>query len=589
MVSRSPALTPLGFRRELTIFLSIVVGFLVFIVLLLVILLQLLSARQEDATLRQWDATADAAAERLERETATGDLETWLVYLRTTWDIAAAELRTPEGRIVRSGEPASELHRVERRIGAGQLILYFDAAPLRSTQRLFRLTAIGAFAATVITTILFALFLPRIIRPFESMLRSAREVEPAGTGDEAAYLVDTFRRTIDRLRKQEVELHRLHELEKTRADELERIVSTLKRSLASGFLALDPNGRIVEINDAGRRILDVDYDRTFTGSRPADVIGDNALARLLDEAGRNRTPIQRQEVTFPARDKELTIGLTQVPLFDDSGTYLGALTLFTDLTEMRVLEDRLRATQTLADLGQIAAGIAHEFRNSLSTIRGYLRLAAAEGEPGRIHHRIEAADREAVELSTAIDRLLAFARPVEPQWEPVNLGDLVRAVADRLHDTDEAQFDLELDSGVQIEGDPSLLARAMENLMRNAVESNRLAGRGEVPVAVGLEPGRVPVLTIRDEGVGLAPGEAEKIVLPFQSKKPGGWGLGLPLARRILLAHGADFEITGTEDGGASVRVAFNRNAADSATDEVSRKVSDSHAHSTARNHPEIS
>lgn len=575
MASPGRTLTAIGFRRELAIFLSIVVGFLVVIVLVLLILLQMMSNSYEQAVLDRRDTIADAAIDHLRSIEPSQISSDSFIYLRSTLGVDAVELRTADGEVIVSGDVVDAMQPVRRSFAGGTLILWFDANNLESNQRVFRRTAFVAFFATILATLMLALFLPRIVRPFAEMLEKAREIGPQEDASEETYLVETFRRTIDTLKQQEAELQRLHSIEKSRADELERIVSTLKRSLASGFLALDPDARVIEINDAGRSILGIPLNRTVSGDALESLRVDPALAASLGEAVASRRPILRDEITIGEAPRETAIGLTLVPLFDEADRFLGSIALFTDLTEIRRLERRLRETQTLADLGQIGAGIAHEFRNSLSTIRGYLRLAASEASNSPVGARIDSADREAAELSQAVDRLLAFARPMEPRWEMVDLLAVVDAVAQRLRETGAGgPIEIEADGPVEIQGDATLLSRALENLLRNALESNALAGRSNSRVLVRLAAQPVPTLEITDEGVGLGPEEAARVILPFQSTKAGGWGLGLPLARRILILHGAVFEIGPAEGGGARVRATFDRNPVVTQRHELTQKVS---------------
>src|SRR6202008_2457774 len=106
----------------------------------------------------------------------------------------------------------------------------------------------------------------------------------------------------------------------------------------------------------------------------------------------------------------------------ESGAFLGFLALFTDLTPIRSLEARVQDMATLAQLGEISAGIAHEFRNSLHTILGYMKLARKGGIDSTAETRLQSAEREAALLLQAIERLLAFSRPGELNAERIGLG-----------------------------------------------------------------------------------------------------------------------------------------------------------------------
>src|SRR5439155_18619535 len=198
-----------------------------------------------------------------------------------------------------------------------------------------------------------------------------------------------------------------HEIEKSRADDLETITSTLTHSLSSGFIALGPDGRVIEINHAAREILGFS-DGTMPESIDELLRGSSAAAQLgtLVEA---REAISRREIEIKgSAGQTKVIGLTTVPLFTTAERFLGTLALFTDLTQVRRLESRVREMQSLADLGVMSAAIAHEFRNSLSTILGLLKLARRNELPNDVETKLVTAERESLELAEAVTGLLQF-------------------------------------------------------------------------------------------------------------------------------------------------------------------------------------
>ncbi|HEY2323146.1 MAG TPA: ATP-binding protein, partial [Thermoanaerobaculia bacterium] len=355
--------------------------------------------------------------------------------------------------------------------------------------------------------------------------------------EETDYLIQTFRDTIARL--------------KSRADELELVSATLTRSLTSGFISIDTEGRVVQMNGAAREILAIDADAPVAGKMTRELLGEGTLAHVLAPETRPQA-IARQEIEHATRRGTITLGVTAVPLIDATGETLGTLALFTDLTPVKDLEARVRTMQTLADLGEISAGIAHEFRNSLSTILGYLRLARRSTLPDEADARVKAASDEATLLSAAVERLLAFGRPMQLQIEDVDLGGIVTPIVDRLKDAaPEVAFTIEGEAPT-IEGDRALIARAVENVLRNAVDAVEETPRKEIRVQ--FEPRAIRVI---DSGIGLDPATAARLLLPFQSDKPKGFGLGLSLTRKIMFLHGGDVELNGTPGAGAEVTLKF--------------------------------
>jgi signal transduction histidine kinase len=318
------------------------------------------------------------------------------------------------------------------------------------------------------------------------------------------------------------------------------------RSLSSGFIAFDTDGRIVDLNQAARSIVETEVD--VAGRSVGDALRPGVFARTLAEALAQRDALQRVEIT---EDDGRVIGLTSVPLLDERGRYFGMLALFADLTPVRKLETRLRETQSLADLGEMSAGIAHEFRNSLSTILGYLALARKSGDPPRMAHGIGRAEAEARELAVAVESLLVFARPMALQRQPVDLSDLVTNVAERLRDLNEAVRVVIEAERVVVPADAALLSRAVENLLRNAYDAIAEKGESGGTIEIGVEAAPSPRITITDDGAGFDSAMAARMFVPFQSGKSNGFGVGLSLTRKIVLLHGGSVEVVSRERGGA--------------------------------------
>ncbi|HYO78606.1 MAG TPA: ATP-binding protein, partial [Thermoanaerobaculia bacterium] len=283
--------------------------------------------------------------------------------------------------------------------------------------------------------------------------------------------------------------------------------------------------------------------------------GESPLASVLRDAVRRGDTVSRIEVEHGST----AVGLTAVPLLGENEKLLGMLALFTDLTPIKRLEARVRAMQTLAELGEIAAGIAHEFRNSLSTILGYLKLLLRNELPADAAHRVRAAESEATQLTAAVERLLMFARPMTLQLERVDLRELVDELVERLHATG-ATVPITVHGNVSIQADRALIARAIDNVVRNAVDA--VSERGDAArIEIALED-QPPSITVADNGVGFDEADASRLLLPFVSNKPGGFGLGLSLARKVAVLHGGDITLNGTPERGAVVRLSFAATAA---------------------------
>ncbi|HVS32156.1 MAG TPA: ATP-binding protein [Thermoanaerobaculia bacterium] len=556
--ARSPSLTKLSFRRDVRLFLTLLVGLLVVLIVVLLLVLGRTSSFAAESTMRHRLMTAEAAADALvpqgSDELPAGLVESRLVQIRTRYGVEAVSFRSVDGRVTTSGMTEG-LAPAERRLRGGTLTLYFDDTRLMATRRSYVLVGIICAAATIAGAFLLAMYLPKITRPVELMLDQAREAGAKQSHeDDTEFVVDTFRRSVAVLKSQEEELRRLHALQKSRADDLERVTAALTRSLTSGFVAIDRGGLLVDANAAAREIAGLS-DASVQGQPIEQVFGQNAFSTLLRDALERRTALSRTEAHVAFGEEKRLIGLTTVPLLNEEQQFLGMLALFTDLTPIRQLETRVREMQNLADLGEIAAGIAHEFRNSLSTILGYLRLSRkAAAQPATID-AIEKAEREAAGLSAAVDGLLSFAKPMKLDAKPVDLFELACSVAERLAVGSGVDVHCEGQAAI-IEGDPVLLDRAVENVVRNAVDSVRRKGAGgAVDVRVTAHP--VIAIEVEDSGVGVDPSEVASFFLPFRSGTPGGHGLGLSLARKIVLLHGGTIRLTGEPGRGATAIIEF--------------------------------
>lgn len=537
------------------LFLGALVGFLGILVVLLLLFLWSFLGHTVDAIEDARATVARAAATDVSAgfDDSVGALQ--LSAIRTRYGVAGVAVVTPDGRRHVSGViPENEdVATISRTTPAGNLTLVFDDSRVRALRRTFILTTGVSLAAVAAGALLLALYLPRITRPIERMLDSAAEIrERAPDVDEHEYLIETFRASIDTLKAQKQELQSLHDAQKVRADDLERVTAALTRSLTSGFLAVDAEGNVVDLNTAAREILHVG-ETAVSARHVAEAFGENGFTHAVLDAVRNRAATTRTEVTVEREAGRQLIGLTTVPLIDAEQRFLALLALFTDLTPYRELEARVRELQTLADLGEISAGIAHEFRNSLSTMLGYLKLARRAVSAEDMARSIEKSEREAALLAEAVDRLLAFARPMQVERRAIDLLELAGEVCERV-----APDDVTLTYGgvpAHVEGDRSLLVRALDNLVRNAIDSVREKGSGAVRVIVA--DGEAPSVRVEDDGVGVDAADVPRLMLPFQSQKPSGYGLGLPLARKIVLLHGGTIRLEGRKGEGAVATIAL--------------------------------
>ncbi|MFY9552657.1 MAG: ATP-binding protein, partial [Thermoanaerobaculia bacterium] len=409
--------------------------------------------------------------------------------------------------------------------------------------------------SSVVLVVLAGFFLRSVLKPYERLLEAAGEAPaaPREQGDERNFLVARFESTIAALRQKEGELERLARAEKERADDLETAARTLSRNLPTGLFSVDPSGHVVEINEAGREILRLPGEgRGETFER---VLAESPeFLALVEEVLRHRVVAGRREVAWRReKEEERVLGVTATPVEGADGRFLGAVALFSDLTEIRRLEGRVALARHLADLGQVSAGAAHEFRNAAAAIDGYADLALRAGDSERAAEYVRAIRREAQEMSRVTSDFLLFAKPETFSPESVDIEAVVEGA---IGETERAHPGLAVGRDgafPSVGGSAVLLRRALANLLRNAAEATPEARWKEpdaVVVAAARGVGEV-ALSVWDRGPGVDAAAREKIFLPFYSSKPGGSGFGLAIVARIAELHGGTVEVTDRPGGGA--------------------------------------
>jgi signal transduction histidine kinase len=210
-----------------------------------------------------------------------------------------------------------------------------------------------------------------------------------------------------------------------------------------------------------------------------------------------------------------------------------------------------RRRETLAAVGEMAAGLAHEVRNPVAAIRGAAQAITPEATPEQSREMLEVIGEETERLGRVVGEFLDYARPSSPRRERVDAGDLARRVARAAELSGsglEVQVDISPDAA-PVTGDPDQLHRAFENLVRNAAEATGAGGTLRIDVTPGRE-GRTAI-SFADDGPGIPDEVIPNLFRPFHTTKTGGTGLGLALVHRIVESHGGSIRVDGRPGRGA--------------------------------------
>ena len=229
------------------------------------------------------------------------------------------------------------------------------------------------------------------------------------------------------------------------------------------------------------------------------------------------------------------------------------------LKDLEATVETLRRADRLATLGTLAAGMAHEIRNPLTSIVGALEIIEPDFPDGHPHHEFVGILRQEIgRLGTIANKYLDFARPPAPAPVPVDVNAAVRSSAEMIQrNAERSSIRIETRLGQSLPpafADPVQLNQALLNILLNGVQA--MPDGGVLDVSTEATAKTVSV-TIRDHGLGLPAGPIDRIFEPFFTTKQGGTGLGLAVTKQIMTAHGGTVEAENAPGGGAVFRLAM--------------------------------
>lgn len=422
------------------------------------------------------------------------------------------------------------------------------------------------FVLTLVISVPSILLLPRwLLRPYRQLVDEAERapVAPVARGrarDESEFVLETFQEVVAQLRAKQRELERLSARAAERAATAEQFSERVVASLPSGLVAFNSEGRATVVNTPARALLGIEGRvegeefRTLLARAPE-------LAAMVGHCLLTGELYRREEATATLDGRRARrLGVTVAPIDPSpAGGSRGVLCMLTDITEVAELRETVARKRNLESLGEMSAGLAHEFKNALATLHGYAQLLQNVALDGDTRASATAALLQEVRsLSEMVTSFLNFARPKTPDLGDVRLRELLDTCAADLG----ALFDVQRVS-LAIEGefpevraDERMLRQALLNLIRNAAEAIPdetdarrvlVTGSNETD-AVGRNWARIEV---EDTGAGIPEEDLHRIFIPFFTTKSKGHGVGLALAHRVATDHGGTLSAANSPNGGA--------------------------------------
>ena len=345
------------------------------------------------------------------------------------------------------------------------------------------------------------------------------------------------------------------ELDRVRIDN-----DAILRHLATGILTVDAEGRVGYLNPAAEQVLGVRVDevqgRPVLEALPERLLSLRELVR--DSLARRRGRARAELNVTGTSGRSLPLGVSTNVLMHD-GQMTGVVAVFQDLTEVREMERRVRRNETLAEVGALAAGIAHELRNGLKPISGSVEVLQRELKlEGEAAELMDLVARESARLNKFVTDLLSYSRERDLALEPVTLDDHLREFVGTLrHDPRRSEaVRVEFQAGpsdARVAVDAEQMRQVWLNLAVNALEA--LGERGTLTVTWVARSAEQVAVEFRDDGPGIPAEDLSRVGEPFFTTKRGGTGLGLAIAQRIVERHGGVLTLESVAGQGTTARV----------------------------------
>jgi len=363
-----------------------------------------------------------------------------------------------------------------------------------------------------------------------------------------------------------------HTYRVTRAS-LKRIESfsdSLVDNLPVGLISIGADNRIASINPEAGRIFKL-KSKQLIGRSALGVLPPQ-LVEALNALESSQNEIEREVACQIEPGDRITIGLNASAWHDREGTIMGTILLIRDLSEIRALRKEIARSQRLASLGSLAAGVAHEIRNPLSSIKGFATyFKERNGDNPKDLETAAIMIREVERLNRVVGQLLELARPIELAPKNIPLDSLFKSSLALIEaQAAEKQIRIEtnlVDDGLSIYADPDRINQVLLNLYLNAIDALE-PGRGRLSISARRTTREAGILlTVADNGSGIAKRDQPHIFDPYFTSKSTGTGLGLAIVHNIMEAHGGTISVTSDPGLETTFNLFFPENLEDAPSD----------------------
>lgn len=324
-----------------------------------------------------------------------------------------------------------------------------------------------------------------------------------------------------------------------------------------GLLAVDADGRIASFNQAAESVLQFSFGEII--GKMANEVLPKQLITLTDELEKQKGIIER-EIDYPRKDgKRIPLDVSISLLEGDDGAFLGYIILFRDLTEVQNLKREVERSQRLASLGRLAAGIAHEIRNPLSSIKGFAtyfreRYKEVPEDQKTAEIMVQEVDR----LNRVIGQLLELARPMTIQKRSTSIENVIQHSLKMIEgQAREKGITITTDISPEINEisiDPDSIKQVLLNLYLNAIEAMEKGGILSIELSRD-EVSQRTKIAVSDTGIGINKADLVHIFDPYFTTKQSGTGLGLAIVHKIIESHDGEVRVESELGKGTMVKI----------------------------------
>jgi two-component system sensor histidine kinase HydH len=344
---------------------------------------------------------------------------------------------------------------------------------------------------------------------------------------------------------------------KTSLTRIKAFSDNLVENMPIGLMAIDSDGTIASFNQAAGAVLLLSADEIL--GRNASEVLPNQLWRLVGQSEEAKGVIEK-ELDCPISDgRVIPLDVSVSLLEGDDGIFLGHIILFRDMTEVQNLKREIETTQRLASLGRIAAGIAHEIRNPLSSIKGFATYFQERYRDNPEDQKTAQIMVQEVErLNRVIGQLLEFARPVAMKLKPASLKRLIQHSL-RMVEGQAREKNIEINANLSPDIkdfplDQDRVNQVLLNLYLNAIEAMEDGGAISVSLSENKDSEGIKIV-ISDTGKGIDKKDLDHIFDPYFTTKQSGTGLGLAIVHKIISSHRGEVKVNSEPDRGTVVTI----------------------------------